>query len=1341
MRTHLLIFTLLLCAGLAAAQTTVWERSSGTGTLPSFMGTGSTERGFGTVTLTLQPYTTNWVRSAAAGTYPAFMGTGSTERGFAFGKLGTDERILLVDRKSSNQIFILDAATGDSLGRLDTTGLIAIASGTLFVNDAEVSDDGVIYVCNLTTNATTSAFKVYKWTGVSATPVLALSYNGTAFRYGDKFTVTGSTADNSVTIWAAGAASNKVIKFTTTDNGATFTPTEITLTGAATGSSPAVCPNTAGTELFVNSNGQYVKRYLANGTLVDSISGTLIGTGTNALRYFELNAKKYLSVYTYGSGNELVRTVDITAGLSGAVAVGPTPSLGSVSNGNGTGDVAIRMNADNTVTVFVLGTNNGIGSYRLDPANSGTRDRMYLVGRKTSNQVYILNAATGDSLGRLDTTGFAGMLSGTLAINDAEVSTDGMIYVCNLTTNASTSPFKVYRWANEAAAPELALTYTGLPLRFGDKFTVTGSTANSTVTIWAVGAGSTKVVKFTTADSGKTFTSEEITLGGNGVGSGGSPALIPNTSGTELYINANGQYLKRFQADGALLDSIPGSVLGTGSNAVRYFELAGKKYLANFTYGAGNERARIVEVTNGLSTASFVGVTPSLGSTANGNGVGDVSIKANGDGTETIYVLGTNNGVGAYIFSPPSKVATPSFSPSEGTYAGPIWMKLSTSTLNAKIYYTLNGATPDSSAGSILFADSVRISDSVTTVKAIAYADGMLPSEFATATYRIITLPPAQDFYTFWAKTQAAGTFPASFSTGNYERGMGYGVVGGKHRVYVVARTGGPRIQVFDALTGDSVRVILPNASITGGTFPLNSIDVSDDGIILAGNMTLDVATGAFKLYRWNSETDTATTVIDYTNASLSGHRLGDVISVYGRASDNTLTVYAAASGKDKIVKFTTTTNGASFTPQVITLSNGAMGSVPNVAQAADGSIWVKSYGRVLYHFTAGGTLTDSVLSAVLGTDGTDIQYVERLGKKYILCYHPNDATPYEDERCVMVDVTDPANAFVAYRSPSIGNKANLNGTGAVDYMPLPDDNFLVFLLGTNNGVAAFTNSASVVVSTLDTLFYGTSKNLLPNPYGSGYIVGTNHYGDLGKYQRFDFTAGDKLAGFTFWFARAAVVGTPDTVSLVVKTVAMSGAPGVTIGKKMITTDDIDLVDGNTMLLDSMITLSGPVFIGAEWDPTLDDTLALYSDKNGEGNGANRVWEKLSDSTYNDFTNTTLSWNLDIDLWIAAYYRSGSTTAVEPVDGVLPQVYSLDQNYPNPFNPSTTIGFSIPVQSRVTLTVYDVLGRLVADLVSEDLAAGKHLVRWNAQGLATGTYFYRLQAGPYTEIKKLLLLK
>ena len=94
------------------------------------------------------------------------------------------------------------------------------------------------------------------------------------------------------------------------------------------------------------------------------------------------------------------------------------------------------------------------------------------------------------------------------------------------------------------------------------------------------------------------------------------------------------------------------------------------------------------------------------------------------------------------------------------------------------------------------------------------------------------------------------------------------------------------------------------------------------------------------------------------------------------------------------------------------------------------------------------------------------------------------------------------------------------------------------------------------------------------------------------------------------------------------------------------------------------------------------------------------------------------------------------------VGGALtPEKYLLSQNYPNPFNPSTVISYQVPLNSHVKLSVYDGLGKEVAVLVNQEMAAGRYEAKFNASGLSSGIYFYKLQAGAYSDIKKAMLLK
>jgi hypothetical protein len=85
--------------------------------------------------------------------------------------------------------------------------------------------------------------------------------------------------------------------------------------------------------------------------------------------------------------------------------------------------------------------------------------------------------------------------------------------------------------------------------------------------------------------------------------------------------------------------------------------------------------------------------------------------------------------------------------------------------------------------------------------------------------------------------------------------------------------------------------------------------------------------------------------------------------------------------------------------------------------------------------------------------------------------------------------------------------------------------------------------------------------------------------------------------------------------------------------------------------------------------------------------------------------------------------------------------FALNQNYPNPFNPSTTISYQIPVTSRVSLKVYDIIGNEVAALVNEVKPAGKYETTFNAADLPSGIYFYQLKTNGYNKVRKMILLR
>jgi hypothetical protein len=94
-----------------------------------------------------------------------------------------------------------------------------------------------------------------------------------------------------------------------------------------------------------------------------------------------------------------------------------------------------------------------------------------------------------------------------------------------------------------------------------------------------------------------------------------------------------------------------------------------------------------------------------------------------------------------------------------------------------------------------------------------------------------------------------------------------------------------------------------------------------------------------------------------------------------------------------------------------------------------------------------------------------------------------------------------------------------------------------------------------------------------------------------------------------------------------------------------------------------------------------------------------------------------------------------------PSSSIVPKEFALHQNYPNPFNPTTTIQYDLPSAGLVSLKVFDILGREVRTLVSDNLQPGSYEVTFDATGLVSGVYFYRMQGGEFVQTKRLLLLR
>ncbi len=162
------------------------------------------------------------------------------------------------------------------------------------------------------------------------------------------------------------------------------------------------------------------------------------------------------------------------------------------------------------------------------------------------------------------------------------------------------------------------------------------------------------------------------------------------------------------------------------------------------------------------------------------------------------------------------------------------------------------------------------------------------------------------------------------------------------------------------------------------------------------------------------------------------------------------------------------------------------------------------------------------------------------------------------------------------------------------------------------------------------------------------------------------------------------------------------------------------------------------------------DVVILKIDANG-----NKIWDRIYstnnedraydiDQTSDNGFIVTGMWNYRSNLHYSDFIlmRIGpDATSVSSENPVTPQKFRLMQNYPNPFNPLTTIQFALPKASNVNITVFNIRGELVAILKNQKLPAGYHQVVFDATNVASGVYIYRIQAGEFHQVRKMMLIK
>ncbi len=312
-----------------------------------------------------------WEKSATLGNLPEwFSDTGNRERGISYSVQNNNPRLYVISNLTDPAVIILNAFTGDSAGTLNTTG---INGGLIPLNDISTFyiypfSDTRIFACNLTNDATASPFKIYMWENETSTPQVIVTDSVSNFRLGDHLNIYNDIGFYKFIL--AGSNTDKIVVYSSDTGNPPFTRNVVTLSDGNMGSNSSADFNffypalQFGGGYFVNSDGNRPQSYDSTGALVNISEDTLISSSNNELKYYANGTlccdDPFYLTYNYSENKaELVSSY----GGSFETYYGSTPSLGSNSNPENYGDVEFTWKAIDTLYVFIIGGNNGIGAY------------------------------------------------------------------------------------------------------------------------------------------------------------------------------------------------------------------------------------------------------------------------------------------------------------------------------------------------------------------------------------------------------------------------------------------------------------------------------------------------------------------------------------------------------------------------------------------------------------------------------------------------------------------------------------------------------------------------------------------------------------------------------------------------------------------------------------------------------------------------------------------------------------------------------------------------------------------------------------------------------------------
>ncbi len=704
-----------------------------------------------------------------------------------------------------------------------------------------------------------------------------------------------------------------------------------------------------------------------------------------------------------------------------------------------------------------------------------------VTGSGTTPAIDVLDGATGALLGSAEMTGVSG---GTFRLDQIAVADDGVLYGANLTTAVGSNPYRIYRWASWASAPDAS--YAGDPTggttagkRLGDNLAIAGSGTN-TVLLTPVENGTaptTNVVLFSTVD-GTNFTPTLLEISGLPAGTGGPAFGVAFYTNNTFLFKPNGaaMYLVQFPANFA---SLPGPVSATvlatnsfGGNYVLLTYYSASKLLATVLPASGGATAiNLYRMPDFAAGPVLLASTNFASPNANGNLTGGVALGGTGQ-TNALYALDSNNGVQAVAVTFSAGAIPPDVTtqPVGGTVYTNIpsftFTVLASGSQPLSYQWQFNTVSNLITATNIAGATNASYTLSYPPISASGWYNVVITNiagSTSSVPAQLTVVPPASSVAVTQLWTLAPGARPYLGGAGTYDtRGLAHDA---KTMTVLVADKNASNFGIFvlDANTGaDLFTLNTLGIGTSGNIFSLDQVGVADDGVVYAGNLATEVSGNQsdFGLISWSSVDSNAVPYAAYTGdpGNGSGDRWGDTLAVRGAGVSTEILLgsyLGYLGGPATNVALLTTTDGQNFTATTLTISNVPPGFASlGIAFGAGNTFWAKSPGFDLRQIAfdpatgigivvADYPAASSGISSFASMSAIGVDPLHNILAGVTFNDIPNDLTLYQ----LSTNGTPPS-LFDQKFFPSLNGNVQENGATAVKFPR-------VYSLDVNNGIVA----------------------------------------------------------------------------------------------------------------------------------------------------------------------------------------------------------------------------------------------------------------------------------------------